>query len=235
MLQWLSYWLHLSSPIPSDILIRNRTGKFPMETTATMSRMTAIRTFLSAIFQRVLPVRARGSHQQDRSSRILSKSDNGGISNKTNNRTNTGRNRNKGLSGSEENPWKKRLIQPADSRNIKKAIKLYFFLKHKPHDMLEGELPGRFTQASHVVFSLFRAFTREGDLKPEYLNFLNDELNSWCRMEDKHWKILDIRPHDVDEIELADRVPVKFYDEENGETLELCYLPQDDVLQYRYI
>lgn len=100
---------------------------------------------------------------------------------------------------------------------LEKALQFYLFSGQREITKLPDTLQKRFRGNRQVAYSLIKTFIAEGDFKPEYMQYLNDELNELRRISPNSLKQLLITPFRIHEIELSERLQISFNDEETGE------------------
>ncbi len=126
----------------------------------------------------------------------------------------------------------RRNIKEQDIDLFTKAVKLYFFVNHVRHDDLPDELQSRFPHCSNVIYSLIRGYMDQEKLQIEYLEFLNEEIVSWLKADSNLFNSFQIKPTEIDEIELGEKVPLQFHDGETGERLRIVYYPEQRLCDY---
>lgn len=128
--------------------------------------------------------------------------------------------------------FNRRPILDRDKAIFRKAVKLYFFINHVKHDTIHPDLSDRFSHCANIIYSMLRGYMEAGTFQIEYLDFLNEEITNWVNMDDKYFKNFQIKPVEIDEIELNGRIPMKFQDAETGEQLRLMFFPNEDYCDY---
>jgi len=102
---------------------------------------------------------------------------------------------------------------------LEKALQFYLFSGQMEITKLPDTLQERFRKNRRVAYSLIKTFVTEGEFKPEYMQYLNDELDELRSIESDFQKKLLIRPSEIHEIELSERLQMSFKDEKTGEWL----------------
>lgn len=113
-----------------------------------------------------------------------------------------------------------------------KALKLYLFSRHVPAASVSKEMADQLTYCGHVVYSLLTNWLRDGKPSLEYLDFLNTRLKELRLLPEEALKGLAILPHEIDEIELQEKVRLRFTDEDTGEAWLLEYEPQTGTCRF---
>ncbi|MTI89142.1 MAG: hypothetical protein FH748_14390 [Balneolaceae bacterium] len=106
-----------------------------------------------------------------------------------------------------------------------KAIKFYFFSRQQDIKKLNSAFQKRLSYSGQVAYSLIITYMREGVLKLEYMDFLNEELKTLLQVDPSHFESLHIKPDEIDEIELNQKVTIKVFDEDANKELKLIYFP----------
>jgi hypothetical protein len=103
------------------------------------------------------------------------------------------------------------------------ALKLYIFFRHIPLKDLNTDLQDRFRHDGNVVYSLIIDYVRNEKFSFEYFEFLNEELKKLSQLDKSFFKDFTILPTEIKEMELSDRVPLKFTDDDNNITYKILY------------
>jgi|GEM_PF-2952037 len=103
------------------------------------------------------------------------------------------------------------------------ALKLYIFFRHVPLKELTKDLQDRFKHDGNVVYSLIIDYVQNEKFSFEYFEFLNDELKKLSQLDKSLFKGFTILPTEIKEMELTDRVPLKFTDDDNNITYKILY------------
>lgn len=119
-----------------------------------------------------------------------------------------------------------KLLNERDKILFDKALKFYFFSRQQDIRRLQNSLQKRLNYTGSVAYSLLITYIREGKFKLEYMDFLNEELKTLLSLDSNLFKKLHIKPGEIDEIELNEKIQLKFYDEDLGTDLLMEYRPQ---------
>ncbi len=119
-----------------------------------------------------------------------------------------------------------KILNDRDKTLFEKALKFYFYTRQQDVRKLNSELQDRFSYAGKVAYSLIITFIREGRLRLEYMDFLNEELKTMRSLEDTVLEPLMIKPHEIDEIEFSQTITLKVFDEDSRTNLRIIYNPE---------
>lgn len=122
-----------------------------------------------------------------------------------------------------------KILNDRDKLLFEKALKFYFYARQQDVGALNSELQERFNYAGQVAYSLIITYIREGSLKLEYMDFLNEEIKTMRSLDKKFLKPLMIKPSEIDEIEFNQTVKLKFYDEDDQQDYAVIYDPDAGV------
>ncbi|HMB97198.1 MAG TPA: hypothetical protein VKM36_01840 [Balneolaceae bacterium] len=100
---------------------------------------------------------------------------------------------------------------------LEKAVQFYLFSGQREITKLPDAVQERFRNSRRVAYSLIKTFITESEFKPEYMQYLNDELNELRNLPPGMQKELLIAPSQLHEIELSQKLQIGFDDEESGE------------------
>jgi len=100
---------------------------------------------------------------------------------------------------------------------FEKAVQFYLFSGQREITKLPDAVQERFRSNRRVAYSLIKTFITESEFKPEYMQYLNDELSELRNLPPGIQKELLIAPSQLHEIELSQRLQIGFDDEESGE------------------
>ncbi len=114
---------------------------------------------------------------------------------------------------------------------FEKALKFYFFARQIDLKRLDQDLQKRVHYSGSVAYSLIITYAKSGDLKIEYMDFLNQELKKLLSIPENQFKDLQIKPNEIDDIELMKKTKLTFYDEDEQKDMELIYLPEKKELK----
>lgn len=122
-----------------------------------------------------------------------------------------------------------KILNARDKILFEKAMKFYFYTRQQDVRKLNSKLQQRFSYAGQVAYSLIITFIREGSLKLEYMDFLNEELKTMQSLNDELLEPLMIQPHEIDEIEFNQEITLKVYDEDHERDLRILYDPDKGI------
>lgn len=124
-----------------------------------------------------------------------------------------------------------KILNDRDKILFEKALKFYFYARQQDVRKLNSKLQERFSYAGRVAYSLIVTFLREGSLKLEYMDFLNEELKTMHGLEDELMEPLMIKPHEIDEIEFNQKIAIKVFDEDTDKDLRILYEPSNNMVK----
>lgn len=124
-----------------------------------------------------------------------------------------------------------KILNDRDKILFEKALKFYFYSRQQDVRKLNSQLQERFSYAGQVAYSLIVTFMREGNLKLEYMDFLNEELKTMRGLEPELLEPLMIKPDEIDEIEFNQKIGIKVFDEDNNRDLEIRYEPEQNTVK----
>ncbi|SMO45061.1 hypothetical protein [Gracilimonas mengyeensis] len=124
-----------------------------------------------------------------------------------------------------------KILNERDKILFEKALKFYFYARQQDVRKLNSQLQERFKYAGQVAYSLIITYLREGSLKLEYMDFLNEELKTMYGLDQKLLEPLMIKPSEIDEIEFNQEVSIKFFDEDEGRNMMIQYDPTESKVQ----
>lgn len=122
-----------------------------------------------------------------------------------------------------------KILNDRDKILFEKALKLYFYSRQQDVKRLNSKIRERFSYAGQVAYSLIITYIREGDLKLEYMDFLNEELKTMRGLDDEFLEPLMIKPHEIDEIEFNQIITIKVFDEDKNTDLAISYDPDKGI------
>jgi hypothetical protein len=118
-----------------------------------------------------------------------------------------------------------KILNARDKILFEKALKFYFYTRQQDVSKLNSELQHRFSYAGKVAYSLIITFIKEGRLRLEYMDFLNEELKTMRNLKDSLLEPLMIKPHEIDEIEFNQTITITVFDEDSATNLRILYNP----------
>lgn len=116
-----------------------------------------------------------------------------------------------------------KILNDRDKILFEKALKFYFYARQQDVGKLNSQLQQRFSYAGQVAYSLIITYIREGNLKLEYMDFLNEELKTMRGLDSEFLEPLMIKPHEIDEIEFNQEISIKVFDEDNDTNIRIIY------------
>ncbi|MBO6587246.1 MAG: hypothetical protein JJ953_14140 [Gracilimonas sp.] len=122
-----------------------------------------------------------------------------------------------------------KILNDRDKILFEKALKFYFYTRQQDVRKLNSQLQQRFSYAGQVAYSLIVTYIREGNLKLEYMDFLNEELKTMRGLDSEFLEPLMIKPHEIDEIEFSQEISIKVFDEDNDTDIRIIYSPDQSV------
>lgn len=122
-----------------------------------------------------------------------------------------------------------KILNDRDKILFEKALKFYFYARQQDVGKLNSQLQQRFSYAGQVAYSLIITYIREGSLKLEYMDFLNEELKTMRGLDSEFLEPLMIKPHEIDEIEFNQEISIKVFDEDNDTNILIIYSPAKGV------
>ncbi|MEQ8523528.1 hypothetical protein [Gracilimonas sp.] len=122
-----------------------------------------------------------------------------------------------------------KILNDQDKILFEKALKFYFYARQQDVGKLNSQLKQRFSYAGQVAYSLIITYIREGSLKLEYMDFLNEELKTMRGLDSEFLEPLMIKPHEIDEIEFKQEISIKVFDEDNDTDIRIIYSPDQSV------
>ncbi|WP_409029154.1 hypothetical protein [Gracilimonas sediminicola] len=122
-----------------------------------------------------------------------------------------------------------KILNDRDKILFEKALKFYFYTRQQDVRKLNSQLQQRFSYAGQVAYSLIVTYIREGNLKLEYMDFLNEELKTMRGLDSEFLEPLMIKPHEIDEIEFNQKISIKVFDEDNDTEIRIIYSPDQSV------
>lgn len=125
-----------------------------------------------------------------------------------------------------------RLLNDADKKCLEKAIQFYLFTRQLKITELPEPLQPRFTHSGNVAYSLILTYLKEEEFKPEYMQFINDELNELRGVDPTLLEPLIIKPDEIDELELNKKVVLVFTDIDEKTVWKMEYDCDDCVIKF---
>jgi hypothetical protein len=122
-----------------------------------------------------------------------------------------------------------KILNDRDKILFEKALKFYFYTRQQDVRKLNSQLHKRFAYAGQVAYSLIITYIRDGSLKLEYMDFLNEELKTMRGLDSELLEPLMIKPHEIDEIEFNEEIAIKVFDEDDDTEIKIIYNPEKGV------
>lgn len=124
-----------------------------------------------------------------------------------------------------------KILNDRDKILFEKALKFYFFARQIDVKKLSEDVGERLHYSGSVAYSLIITFAKSGSLKIEYMDFLNQELKTMLAADVSTFEPLQIRPSEIDDIELMKETKISFFDEDEEMSLQLIYYPEEKKIQ----
>jgi hypothetical protein len=124
-----------------------------------------------------------------------------------------------------------KILNDRDKILFEKALKFYFFARQVDIKKLSKDVGERLHYSGSVAYSLIITFAKSGSLKIEYMDFLNQELKTMLAADVSTFEPLQIKPSEIDDIELMKETKISFFDEDEEMSLQLIYYPQEKKIQ----
>lgn len=124
-----------------------------------------------------------------------------------------------------------KILNDRDKILFEKALKFYFFARQRGVNELPEDLAQRISYSGTVAYSLIITFVKENALKIEYMDFLNEEWKNLRSVKPSFFKSLQVKPDEIDELELSETVELSFFDEDEGMDLMLQYIPKECIVR----
>ena len=121
---------------------------------------------------------------------------------------------------------KKIVVEGHDKRFFEQALKFYIFSRHAEEPHISASLAEQLTYSGHIVYSLLINWLRDGRASIEYMDFLNTKLNELRALPEESLQGLEIKPNEINDLELTNRVRLQFTDAETEERCWLEYFPE---------
>lgn len=124
-----------------------------------------------------------------------------------------------------------KILNDRDKILFEKALKFYFFARQVDVKKLSKDVGERLHYTGSVAYSLVITYAKTGSLKIEYMDFLNQELKTMLSSDEKIYQPLQIKPSEIDDIELMKETKISFFDEDEGMSLQLIYYPEEKKIK----
>ena len=126
-----------------------------------------------------------------------------------------------------------KILNDRDKILFEKALKFYFFARQIDVKKLSTDVSERSHYRGSVAYSLVITYAKAGSLKIEYMDFLNQELKTMLSSDEKIYQPLQIKPSEIDDIELMKETKISFFDEDEGADSELIYYSNQNLLELK--
>jgi len=126
-----------------------------------------------------------------------------------------------------------KILNDRDNILFEKALKFYLFARQIDAKKLEKEVSERLHYAGSVAYSLIYTFSKTGSLKIEYMDFLNEELKLMLKTDENIYEKLQIKPNEIDDIELMRETKLSFFDEDEKEDMQLIYYADKKIIELK--
>ena len=126
-----------------------------------------------------------------------------------------------------------KILNDRDKILFEKALKFYLFARQIDAKLLKKEVADRLHYSGSVAYSLIYTFSKTGSLKIEYMDFLNEELKLMLKAAQHIYDKLQIKPNEIDDIELMNKTKLSFFDEDEGLDLKLFYFPGENMIELK--
>ncbi|XWN37638.1 MAG: hypothetical protein ROO71_01675 [Balneola sp.] len=126
-----------------------------------------------------------------------------------------------------------KILNDRDKILFEKALKFYFFARQVDSKRLSHDVSERLYYTGSVAYSLVITYAKSGSLKIEYMDFLNQELKTMLSSGDKVYEPLQIKPAEIDGIELMKKTKISFFDEDENSDSELIYYTNRNLLELK--
>lgn len=123
-----------------------------------------------------------------------------------------------------------KILNDRDKILFEKALKFYFFARQIDVKNLSKDVGERLHYSGSVAYSLIITFAKSGSLKIEYMDFLNQELKTMLASDVSTFEPLQIKPSEIDDIELMKETKISFFDEDEEMNLQLIYYPEENKI-----
>lgn len=127
------------------------------------------------------------------------------------------------------------ILNDRDNILFEKALKFYLFARQIDAKHLQKDTAERLYYSGSVAYSLIYTYVNTGNLKIEYMDFLNEELKRMLKSEKNVYKILQIKPDEIDDIQLMRETKLSFFDEDEQENLQLIYYAETKIIELKKI
>ena len=128
-----------------------------------------------------------------------------------------------------------KILNDRDNILFEKALKFYLFARQLDAKHLQKDTAERLYYSGSVAYSLIYTYVNTGNLKIEYMDFLNEELKRMLKSEKNVYEILQIKPDEIDDIQLMRETKLSFFDEDEQGNLQLIYYAEKKIIELKKI
>jgi hypothetical protein len=126
-----------------------------------------------------------------------------------------------------------KILNDRDNILFEKALKFYLFARQIDAKHLQKDVAERLYYSGSVAYSLIYTYVNTGNLKIEYMDFLNEELKLMLKAEKNVYNNLQIKPDEINDIQLMKETKLSFFDEDEQENLQLIYYSEDNLIELK--
>jgi len=126
-----------------------------------------------------------------------------------------------------------KILNDRDKILFEKALKFYFFARQIDSKRLSKDVGERLQYVGSVAYSLIITYAKSGSLKIEYMDFLNQELKLMLGSDNNEYAKLQIKPREIEEIELMKETKISFFDEDENSDSLLIYYPERNFVELK--
>ena len=123
-------------------------------------------------------------------------------------------------------------IEGREKPLFERALQLYIFVHHMPHDKLPPELAEQMRHTSNAVYSLIFNWLRDGKPSLEYMDFLNEKVNELRKLSPEQAARFEIPPDQLQHIELQHIVRMRFLDEDREHPVYIRYVKLEGLCRH---
>ncbi|MEO9884881.1 MAG: hypothetical protein ABJR05_11775 [Balneola sp.] len=128
-----------------------------------------------------------------------------------------------------------KILNDRDKILFEKALKFYFFARQIDAKRLSKDVSDRLHYSGSVAYSLIITYAKTNSLKIEYMDFMNQELKLMLGSKQSLYDPLQIKPSEIDDIELMKETKLSFFDEDENVDSQLIYYPEQNALELKKV